>query len=69
VRITNVFDKDYATVGILGTNSFTGAGRTFNTDPTQWASEQFQTPAAPRAAWVGVRYDFGGSTASAADVD
>lgn len=69
VRITNVFDKDYATVGILGTNSFTGAGRTFNTDPAQWTSEQFQTPAAPRAAWVGVRYDFGGAKASAPDVD
>ncbi len=69
LRVTNIFDRDYSTLGILGTNAFTGAGRTFNPDPNGWTSEQFQTPAAPRAAWVGVRYDFGGKPGSIVDVD
>ncbi len=69
LRVTNIFDRDYSTLGILGTNAFTDVGRTFNPNPGEWTSEQFQTPAAPRAAWVGVRYDFGGKPGSIVDVD
>ena len=47
-KVNNVFDRDYSTFGLLGQNVFAGG-----------AAEQFRTPAAPRAAWVGVTYDFG----------
>lgn len=59
VRVNNVFDKDYETLGILGTNAFTGPGRTLNADPDQWTSEQFQSPGSPLAGWIGIRYEFG----------
>jgi outer membrane receptor protein involved in Fe transport len=54
-RINNVFDKEYATGGILAENSF-GADGAFLTDPNDWEDETFYAPGAPRAAWVGVRY-------------
>ncbi len=60
LKVTNIADKDYASLGILGTNAFNTANRSFNTDPIAWQSEQFQSPGAPRAAWIGVRYEFGG---------
>ena len=69
LKVTNILDKDYASLGILGTNAFNTADRSFNADPTTWQSEQFQSPGAPRAAWVGVRYEFGGAKKSAANVD
>ena len=65
LKVTNILDKDYASLGILGTNAFNTADRSFNADPTIWQSEQFQSPGAPRAAWVGVRYEFGGAKKSA----
>lgn len=46
-KVNNVFDKEYATFGQLGQNIYTGN------------DEQFRTPSAPRAAWVGVTYEFG----------
>ena len=51
-KLNNLFDKDYATFGVLGGNIFNldGGG-----NPT---AEQFRSPAAPRAAWVGVTYEF-----------
>ncbi len=60
LKVTNITDKDYATLGILGTNAFNTADKSFNIDPTTWQAEQFQSPGSPRAAWVGVRYEFGG---------
>ena len=70
LKVTNILDKDYASLGILGTNAFNTADKSFNADPTTWQSEQFQSPGAPRAAWVGVRYEFGGKkSSSAVDVD
>ena len=70
LKVTNITDKEYATMGILGTNAFNTADRSFNTDPTTWQAEQFQSPGSPRAGWVGLRYDFGKPKASAAvDVD
>ena len=57
-KVNNVFDHDYATFGILGNNIFTGQ------------DEQFRSPAAPRAAWVGVTYEFGTKKSiSAVDTD
>jgi iron complex outermembrane recepter protein len=69
LKVTNILDKDYASLGILGTNAFNTADKSFNADPTTWQAEQFQSPGAPRAAWVGVRYEFGGAKKSAAPVD
>ena len=66
LKVTNILDKDYASLGILGTNAFNTADKSFNADPTTWQSEQFQSPGAPRAAWVGMRYEFGGAKKSAA---
>jgi iron complex outermembrane recepter protein len=69
VKVSNIFDKDYASLGILGTNAFNTADKSFNADPSSWQSEQFQSPGAPRAGWIGVRYEFGGAKKSAAPVD
>jgi iron complex outermembrane recepter protein len=60
LKVTNITDKDYATLGILGTNAFNTADKSFNVDPTTWQAEQFQSPGSPRAGWIGVRYEFGG---------
>jgi iron complex outermembrane recepter protein len=58
-KVNNVFDNQYATFGVLGNNIF-------NAD----AAEQFRSPGAPRAAWVGVSYEFGTKkSALALDVD
>ena len=50
-KINNLFDKDYSTFGQLG-------GNIFAPDPA--LGEQFRTPSAPRAGWVGLTYEFGG---------
>lgn len=46
-KVNNVFDKEYATYGQLGQNIYTGQ------------DEQFRTPSAPRAGWLGLTYNFG----------
>ena len=56
-KVNNLFDKDYATFGQLGQNIYTGI------------DEQFRTPSAPRAAWVGVTFDFGRPKNSASSID
>ncbi len=61
VKVNNLFDRDYSSMGILGENAFTGTGKTFDTNPDNWTSEQFRSPGSPRAAWVGIRYEFGRS--------
>jgi iron complex outermembrane recepter protein len=57
-RVTNLFDKGYETLGVLGANFFNGPGRTFNASPGNVTDEQFRSVGAPREFWVGVRYDF-----------
>jgi outer membrane receptor protein involved in Fe transport len=54
-KVTNVFDKGYASAGQLGRSAFDGAGR-FIPDADDWRNEQFVGPGAPRAGWIGVRY-------------
>ena len=56
-KINNLFDKDYQTFGVLGNNIFNGL------------EEQFRSPAAPRAAWVGVTYEFGTKKSNSVDTD
>jgi outer membrane receptor protein involved in Fe transport len=56
VRIDNVFDRRYANFGVLGTNVFTGPGRTF--DPAGARAEPFYGYGAPRGLSAAVRYRF-----------
>ncbi|MGE5469264.1 MAG: TonB-dependent receptor [Bacteroidota bacterium] len=57
-KINNIFDKHYATAAMLAENPF--AGGAFLVDSSSWHHENFVAPGAPRAAWVGVRYQFAG---------
>ncbi|WP_322074554.1 TonB-dependent receptor [Burkholderia cepacia] len=52
--VTNLFDKRYASFGVLGQNFFNGPNHTF--DGANPVNEQFVGPGAPRGAWIGVRY-------------
>jgi outer membrane receptor protein involved in Fe transport len=54
LQVDNVFDRRYATAGILGRNFFTGPGHAFAPDSA--VSEPFLGVGAPFGAWVGVRY-------------
>jgi iron complex outermembrane recepter protein len=38
LKVTNITDKDYASLGILGTNAFNTADKSFNADPNTWQS-------------------------------
>jgi outer membrane receptor protein involved in Fe transport len=55
-KVTNLFNRNYETFGILGENFFRGPGFTY--DAASAGPEQFRSPAAPRGIWVGVRYEF-----------
>ena len=72
-KVNNVFDKDYYTGGALGMNPLNADGtRRINgsyVNYSQSVSEAFVAPGAPRAAWVGVRYEFGGKKSSQVDKD
>ena len=54
--VTNLFDRRYASFGVLGSNFFVGPGNGF--DPTNARAEQFRSPGAPRSFWIGVEYGF-----------
>lgn len=55
-KAVNIFDKEYSTGGMLGESFFDSDG-TFTGNES---ASKFLMPGAPRAAWVGVRYEFGG---------
>ena len=57
VRVSNLFDKRYATAGFLTSNSFNPNG-SFRPNPNDWTNENAISPAAPRGAWAGVRVRF-----------
>jgi len=50
--VTNLFDRRYSTYGLSGTPSI-----------YTLVTQQFQTPAPPRAAWVSLTWSFAGQTA------
>lgn len=54
--VNNVFDRKYATLGVLGRNFFTGPGNSFDFTAANSVIEQFRSPGAPRGAWIGIRY-------------
>jgi outer membrane receptor protein involved in Fe transport len=55
-KVSNLFDRRYATAGLLGENAFDGSGALL--PPGEWRTAQFVAPGAPRAGWVGARLDF-----------
>jgi outer membrane receptor protein involved in Fe transport len=58
-KVSNVFDRRYASGGLLAENAFDSRGSLLA--PADWRHEQFVAPGAPRALWVGARWSFGGS--------
>jgi len=64
-KLNNLLDERYENFGVLGQNFFRGPGNTF--DPGSAAPEQFRSPGAPRAAWVGLRYALGGGAGGGDD--
>jgi outer membrane receptor protein involved in Fe transport len=54
-RVSNVFDRKYATAGQLGRTAFHAQGA-FIPDSDDWPNAQFVGPGAPRAGWLGIRY-------------
>ncbi len=69
-KVNNVFNHDYYTGGLLGANAFDTTGAFANGTNTA-TSESFLAPGAPRAGWIGVRYNFGNpkSTSNTVDLD
>jgi outer membrane receptor protein involved in Fe transport len=57
--VSNVFDRAYATYGVLGQNVFTGPGNSFDPSGASWHADQFRAPGAPLGAWLGIRYRIG----------
>jgi outer membrane receptor protein involved in Fe transport len=57
-KATNIFDRDYYISGRLAETMFSGVGNTALTDEQRMLG---LLPGAPRAAWVGFRYEFGGA--------
>lgn len=55
-KVNNVFDKEYHTGGMLGETFFEADG-TFMDGDDEFSA--LVAPGAPRAAWIGVRYEFG----------
>jgi hypothetical protein len=55
-KATNIFDRDYYVSGRLAETMFDSAG-VYGTESKQLGL----LPGAPRAAWVGLRYEFGGA--------
>ncbi len=55
-KVANLFDRRYATAGLLGHNAFDASGAI--QAPADWRAEQFVGPSAPRAAWLGLRLNF-----------
>jgi len=53
-KVANVFDRRYASAGLLGENAFDAAGNL--QAPGDWRTEQFVGPGAPRAIWLGLRW-------------
>lgn len=53
-QVDNLFDRQYASFGILGANAFSGPDHGFN--GASPVNEQFRGYGAPRGVWLGVKY-------------
>jgi outer membrane receptor protein involved in Fe transport len=61
-RVNNIFDKEYYSAGMLGETFFNAAGAFQGGDDER---AFLVSPGAPRAGWIGVRYNFGGKKSTA----
>jgi outer membrane receptor protein involved in Fe transport len=68
-KASNIFNKKYATGGMLGENWFEVNQQGVASFSGEGEGDRMLMIGAPRAAWVGVRYDFGKPVATAASVD
>jgi len=55
-KAINIFDREYNTTGMLGDSMFNSSG--VWSGPDEHKTSYF-APGAPRAGWLGIRYDFG----------
>jgi outer membrane receptor protein involved in Fe transport len=67
-KASNIFNKKYATGGMLGENWFEVDGGVASFSGSGEGDRQLMV-GAPRAAWIGMRYDFGKPKGTAANVD
>ena len=63
-RLNNVFDREYNNGGLLGEHRFDASTGQFTGNESN--TNAFFAPGAPRAAWLGLRYEFGGKKPSVA---
>src|SRR5690606_25415388 len=54
-KAVNIFDKEYSSGGMLGESFLDTAGNFTGEE----APSMFVMPGAPRAGWIGARYEFG----------
>jgi outer membrane receptor protein involved in Fe transport len=64
-KAVNIFDKEYATGGMLGESFLDTAGNFTGEE----SASMLIMPGAPRAGWIGVRYEFGRPAKKSAAVD
>jgi len=67
-NINNVFDRDYLTSGMMAWNRFDNTTGEISATGAK-SSQMLGAPGAPRAAWIGVRWEFGGNKSDGADKD
>jgi outer membrane receptor protein involved in Fe transport len=60
-RVNNIFDKEYYSAGMLGETFFDAGGAFQGGDDER---SFLVSPGAPRAGWIGLRYEFGGKKTS-----
>lgn len=65
-KAVNVFDREYSNGGMIG-ETFFGANGAYLSGDDERAS--LRSPGAPRAGWIGVRWEFGGAKPSVADAN
>ena len=67
-KVNNVFDTGYSTGGMLGVNAFSNSGAFVATEVDEGArNDRFVAPGAPRAGWIGLRYELPGTKTGGAD--
>ena len=54
-KVNNIFDQEYSSGGLLGFNPFNASGAFVG---ASGSNASLVAPGAPRAGWVGIRYDF-----------
>ena len=65
-KVNNVFDKEYYSGGMLGETFFEPDGTFMDGDDDR---SSLVSPGAPRAGWIGVRYEFGKTKGSGRRLD